>query len=1469
MNLIMRLILGKTNQEKNKNVLSTITLGTYMAQTNQLGTLSKILWRNSISLTNKRYNLAINDLVTLKYYLHLYCSAIDRMNTEVDLCNLIAIAIEKQGENRSTNIKAKLQTDYFDPVQELHKVYVEINTTENVEESIESTLRRGKAWMLLGYIQLLLFGNLDLIDPIQKMELKLKYLKEDITDCKRTTYVAALQNRILSISTENKHNHPRLAAMEDCEKRLLKTQDDLKCVEAYRPPSAKFTSLSKDCASFKYSVGSYELVEKHMSNLSAIASKINEDFESVDLTIAESTLREAETWSLSIQRFAEQIETKYLSAYPDIILPLVTALTQLRHGVCIIINQIQQLVSLRKSEMANLESVIYNLIRFPTIGPQQENLLNLSDVCASRSTKILISKSLCSADEFVKMQEQFRIFKSSLQELHNHVTLNRCLTKSLWQDMNSLLQQIVLIWKQQQKEEEVRIAERDSLYKNKTENRAPTEEEELIQEVRELFPTHRETDFHDIEVSLEPSLEQQKVLPKKSSDSFHGLITRDDIKEIQKIHSHIVTSFITSKWMCNSPSSMTSVNYIGPLIQRYNTVHSMLDAILPSLSEKLAIKLHNSLYLLIALGLQASDEKNTNQTVYESVHRERTKAYDFYKDSNVEEVKQCIEVCDSILNFVDELLNEWPDHPVLRSIRCIIERIYTFPITSAVSRFQTGLELLLVKMHQWEETACSTVSMMECNSKLTRQIISWRKLELSCWKGCLDATFDSLRSDTSKWWFFLYALIENYSTRSEKDNIEKTENNGPITKQKLIETLERFMNESSLVEFEPRLNLLLTFHCHVYYFDDSDDKNEISAILWNVYYYYKQFLVDVNTKIAAIKTPIEKKLKNFVKIARWDDINYWVVKETVEKTHRTLHKFVKEYKNALKQNVSSCLIVKSEPYNTEINKGIWDDQNQRKNYINSTDFTVTKPSRFIDMKVLFTTGLIVKAETLLVKAKHLCNEIVSTSSYPCIRTDIDNFVQDFLEQSARLRDMEIDRSLPKDKQKSRAKSILQQKKMTLANYFKALTQLGVSYRIGELTLKNSEDKVMDFTMVPLDLSVIERCCTLKNIDQHMLIQWQGCEKYYYKSLARLNTLNTMFNTSQNDLGLPNIERCRGYSAHIMLMAHKQKTTIARSFDRFLSLRVQVSNLSEAHENDFSMLKQRHGRDCAESLKTLLITLETGFDQLLLFLQSCPQEKMSSNAHCTTLTLDTHEFPIINFSRYTPSWEQTNTLLKDSLTSIEATAKRFHALFVPFEILSANNAKRFAHTSFLSSEHFEFLTQSCAMIRDLRVRIDKLKPLLGNSDVAHPIMESVMFLDAKMEHFLSNFENLSTSGVELENGDRSGERLEESNNAVEHYELALEQLVNTILLVIQKKYKGRINLNDDINNKSKQKNDKNDAEDETDAKEEVEENALKEMLIDSLEKDLVELKLSKITELYIDLLQSIHEVDLESANYCTR
>lgn len=95
------------------------------------------------------------------------------------------------------------------------------------------------------------------------------------------------------------------------------------------------------------------------------------------------------------------------------------------------------------------------------------------------------------------------------------------------------------------------------------------------------------------------------------------------------------------------------------------------------------------------------------------------------------------------------------------------------------------------------------------------------------------------------------------------------------------------------------------------------------SILWNIHSYFAQFKDTVVQKIKELRAPIEKKLKDYVKIVRWKDISYWAIKETLQKTHKTLHKHMREFQQVLSQPVQPFLT----NYLTQDlvpNLGIWD-----------------------------------------------------------------------------------------------------------------------------------------------------------------------------------------------------------------------------------------------------------------------------------------------------------------------------------------------------------------------------------------------------------------------------------------------------------------------------------------------------------------------------------------------------------------
>lgn len=103
------------------------------------------------------------------------------------------------------------------------------------------------------------------------------------------------------------------------------------------------------------------------------------------------------------------------------------------------------------------------------------------------------------------------------------------------------------------------------------------------------------------------------------------------------------------------------------------------------------------------------------------------------------------------------------------------------------------------------------------------------------------------------------------------------------------------MESSSLGEYNARLEILYTFHCDAVCREKSVKQTELCNASWNLYKYYSQFKDSINQQIETQSADIRTKLEGFIKIVKWNDINYWTVKESVNKIQQTLHKYTREY----------------------------------------------------------------------------------------------------------------------------------------------------------------------------------------------------------------------------------------------------------------------------------------------------------------------------------------------------------------------------------------------------------------------------------------------------------------------------------------------------------------------------------------------------------------------------------------------
>lgn len=83
--------------------------------------------------------------------------------------------------------------------------------------------------------------------------------------------------------------------------------------------------------------------------------------------------------------------------------------------------------------------------------------------------------------------------------------------------------------------------------------------------------------------------------------------------------------------------------------------------------------------------------------------------------------------------------------------------------------------------------------------------------------------------------------------------------------------------------------------------------------------------------------------------------------------------------------------------------------------------------------------------------------------------ELNDFINGIVESAQELRDLKVNPELSKDKMKSQAKQILQQKRKALSDLFKALQSIGLSYKSGLIGYEQTNNSIEFARLPPIDI----------------------------------------------------------------------------------------------------------------------------------------------------------------------------------------------------------------------------------------------------------------------------------------------------------------------------------------------------------------------------------------------------------------
>ncbi|KAF9533063.1 hypothetical protein CPB83DRAFT_903057 [Crepidotus variabilis] len=446
-------------------------------------------------------------------------------------------------------------------------------------------------------------------------------------------------------------------------------------------------------------------------------------------------------------------------------------------------------------------------------------------------------------------------------------------------------QQALRLWLIDQAKGKQADIDSNTLYRRRQSNYDATSDAQLEEEeFLSIFPT------------FEEALEQtsHSELGQAVSTSVPLLVQPPDVKAM--LHSHLdlveaqLRNHHTSR--TNQRIEQLASNGIQSLLHRFPTTSpSSLDRV--GISTQIVI-LHDTHSSLTA-------DRNTSTT------------YDFYNDSNYREVKRAADVLLALRNRLEVISRDWPDQMVLKHLIDKCDIILEIAAVSPVAKILTMIEQLLLQTDDWEAYANRDNSIKPQREELVNLVISWRRLELSCWQSLLDSQAANFVDEDSTWWFRLYDAAIRVPLSFVIDDISFNADPLGAYLATLVPLLNDFMNNSPLGLFEARLRLLRSFVQYAALVSPTKSTPErtilgrITRILHSTWIRYHISSRSLQEYLLGQKAILQKDIKDLIKLASWKDVNVHALQQSARKTHHQLYKIIRKFRDLLKEPIQHRL----------------------------------------------------------------------------------------------------------------------------------------------------------------------------------------------------------------------------------------------------------------------------------------------------------------------------------------------------------------------------------------------------------------------------------------------------------------------------------------------------------------------------------------------------------------------------------
>ena len=744
-----------------------------------------------------------------------------------------------------------------------------------------------KAWIFVGLLRMTILVPDTPLDPGRAPLAKVTLIDQKLSDVGAKVTALRLESGFVR-GDFNPESPDVLRLLAKGQIMLTKRESQLKKVVERISTAPPFHELYRETREFMDNISSNSKVLKIVQDIS----------EASDSKSLEAARGRAMNWQRTAMAFCKRLVSEY-EAYEDVTTSLFDSVKMVQDGL----HTIAQISSDQNS--ACVSELFGLLLKFPM--GKHSAIISASMELSSPSSKESVLLKTRKKSDFQYAISLASLTRLALQKHVSGLDKNECSACSILFD---------------------RLIRSHLAGQDENSNSQSTEDVEE-EEFREQFPDHR-MEFRDLldeEVTLEEVIEESEFLGHDRGHPDETQTLSDTQIELLCFVYHDLFSANTQT-IADSTRALAFHGAYSAALE----IESLFRCSKQTISDSGTEGAH-----CFAMSL-TSIPKNSSLPLHSHLHRSQN-LIDFQKDPCPGESVLATGPLEQLMARATQLLNAFPGHSILLGIGRVCDKVRKFDVmTTPIGKVMTGLEVILRQAQDWEQHASDRVRLGNSLHEVGRLVAKWRKLELESWPKLLRARQDRHIRKARKHWLRLHGILHNDGTDTshtpeadEKFSVDLfTEFQTSTPKwvwkgvtcfipvlddppeindlTELVKALDTFVLTSPLGEFEERLKLLEACAKQLQVEYNASEKCSKwrlhqSRALFSIWCYYEQFSPFLSSKLDTLRTPIEAKLKDEVKLAKWDEQSYYALAESTERNHRKLMKILFEFEECLGLNV--------------------------------------------------------------------------------------------------------------------------------------------------------------------------------------------------------------------------------------------------------------------------------------------------------------------------------------------------------------------------------------------------------------------------------------------------------------------------------------------------------------------------------------------------------------------------------------